>query len=96
MARKLPCPRVSDKSSLSYTHYRQGSIKAGLNTLPFIQVRFVKKAHEGTVMGGPIRILYVEDSPDDAELVIHSLVKAGWEPEFERVKTAEGMRRLKF
>ncbi|MDD3982081.1 MAG: response regulator [Spirochaetales bacterium] len=45
-------------------------------------------------MGGPIRILYVEDSPDDAELVIHSLVKAGWEPVFERVKTAEGMQRV--
>jgi PAS domain S-box-containing protein len=44
-------------------------------------------------MGKPIRILHIEDSPDDAELVIHSLAKAGWESEFERVKTADGMRR---
>ncbi|MFA6007743.1 MAG: PAS domain S-box protein [Candidatus Shapirobacteria bacterium] len=40
----------------------------------------------------PIHILYIEDSTNDAELVIHALVKAGWEPEFERMQTAEAMR----
>lgn len=39
-----------------------------------------------------IRILYIEDSKNDAELVIHALRKAGWEPEFERMQTAEAMR----
>ena len=42
--------------------------------------------------GKPIRILYIEDSTNDAELVIHALVKAGWEPDFERMQTAEAMR----
>ena len=40
-----------------------------------------------------IRILHIEDSPDDAELVMHALVKAGWKPEFEHVKTAESMKK---
>jgi CheY-like chemotaxis protein len=34
----------------------------------------------------------VEDSEDDALLVIRSLEKGGYEPEYERVETAEAMR----
>lgn len=40
----------------------------------------------------PIRILIVEDSPDDAALVMRELKKSGYAPEWERVETAEAMR----
>jgi PAS domain S-box-containing protein len=43
-------------------------------------------------MGKPIRVLLVEDSPDDAELVIRKLKRAGYEPEYERVDSPEAMR----
>jgi sigma-B regulation protein RsbU (phosphoserine phosphatase) len=39
----------------------------------------------------PLRILIVEDSEDDMLLVIHELRRAGYDPVFERVETAEAM-----
>ena len=43
-------------------------------------------------MKKPLRVLMVEDSEDDALLTIRELKKGGYEPEHERVETAEAMR----
>lgn len=43
-------------------------------------------------MGTPLRVLIVEDSSDDAELVLRQLRRAGYDPVSERVQTAEAMR----
>jgi PAS domain S-box-containing protein len=43
-------------------------------------------------MGTPIRVLIVEDSTDDAELVLIELRRAGYDPVSERVQTAEAMK----
>jgi diguanylate cyclase (GGDEF)-like protein/PAS domain S-box-containing protein len=43
-------------------------------------------------MSNPLRVLLVEDSADDAELLIIQLRRAGYAPDFERVETAEEMR----
>jgi PAS domain S-box-containing protein len=40
----------------------------------------------------PLRVLMVEDSEDDALLVIRVLKKGGYEPVYQRVETAEAMR----
>jgi len=42
-------------------------------------------------MGTPVRVLVVEDSEDDALLLISELRDAGYDPAFERVDTAEAM-----
>ena len=42
-------------------------------------------------MGKPIRILIVEDSEDDALLLLHELRRAGYEPIHRRVETAPDM-----
>jgi len=42
-------------------------------------------------MSAPLRVLIVEDSPDDAALVLRELGRGGFEPVSERVETAEGM-----
>src|SRR5437868_4828360 len=42
-------------------------------------------------MGQPLRILLVEDSEDDAELMLRELRRGGYEVNYERVATAEGM-----
>lgn len=42
--------------------------------------------------GIPIRILFVEDSPDDAEVVLEHLRREGFEPEPRIVDTAEAFR----
>jgi len=44
-------------------------------------------------MGKPIKVLLVEDSPDDAELAIRELKRAGYEPEYERVDSPSAMRK---
>ena len=41
---------------------------------------------------GPLRILLVEDSPEDAELVVDQLLEAGLQVEFERVDNEPAMR----
>jgi pentatricopeptide repeat protein len=38
-------------------------------------------------MPQPLRVLLVEDDPNDAELVLHELRKAGFEPDWHRVDT---------
>jgi len=42
---------------------------------------------------GPVRILLVEDSPEDAELTAEQLLDAGLEAEFERVDSEAGLLR---
>lgn len=43
-------------------------------------------------MSEPLRALIVEDSEDDARLVLRELRRAGYEPIFERVESADAMR----
>jgi two-component system, cell cycle sensor histidine kinase and response regulator CckA len=43
-------------------------------------------------MGIPLRVLIVEDSVDDAELVLRQLRRAGYDPVSERVQTADEMK----
>jgi PAS domain S-box-containing protein len=40
----------------------------------------------------PLRVLIVEDSPDDVTLLVRILRKGGFEPSFERVETEDAMR----
>ncbi len=40
----------------------------------------------------PLRVLIVEDSPDDATLLVRAVRKGGFELSFERVETEEAMR----
>ena len=40
----------------------------------------------------PLRVLVVEDRPDDAELTIHALRQGGVDPTWERVQTADGLK----
>ena len=42
-------------------------------------------------MGKPLRLLLVEDSENDAMLLLRGLFRGGFEPEFERVDTPEAM-----
>src|SRR5258705_10533442 len=44
------------------------------------------------MMGKPLRLLIIEDSEDDAEFVLRALRQDGFDPSWERVDTAEGMR----
>ena len=39
----------------------------------------------------PLRVLIIEDSEADAELLLHDLRRGGYAPEFERVETPEGL-----
>ena len=40
----------------------------------------------------PLRVLIVEDSTDDTLLLLRELRRGGYDPQHERVDTAEGMR----
>jgi DNA-binding NtrC family response regulator len=40
----------------------------------------------------PLRVLIVEDSPDDVTLLVRILRKGGFEPSLERVETEDSMR----
>src|SRR5262245_28225635 len=40
----------------------------------------------------PLRILIVEDSPDDVELLVRELVRGGFAPSYHRVDTAFAMK----
>jgi len=42
-------------------------------------------------MGTPLRVLIVEDSEDDALLLVRELERGGYEPTYLRVDTAEAM-----
>jgi PAS domain S-box-containing protein len=42
-------------------------------------------------MSIPLRVLIVEDSEDDAALIVRELSRGGYEPAFERVETPEAM-----
>jgi len=42
-------------------------------------------------MGKPLRLLIIEDSEDDAQLLLHELRRGGYEIEFERVETGAAM-----
>ena len=44
-------------------------------------------------MGNELRVLIVEDSEDDALLIVHKLRHGGYDPVFERVDTEEAMRK---
>jgi PAS domain S-box-containing protein len=43
-------------------------------------------------MGKPLRVLLVEDSEDDAELLLRELVRSDYQVQHERVETADAMR----
>src|SRR5258706_4838606 len=43
-------------------------------------------------MAKPLRVLIVEDSEDDALLLLRELQRSGYEVEFERVETVEAMQ----
>ena len=43
-------------------------------------------------MSKPLKVLIVEDSEDDAQLIVRELKKGGYDPKFIRVETAEGMK----
>ena len=43
-------------------------------------------------MGRSLRVLIIEDSEDDAQLLLRELRRGGYEVEFERVETAEAMQ----
>lgn len=45
----------------------------------------------GNCMTMPLRVLIVEDSPEDTELLLLELRQGGFDPTFHRVDTAEGM-----
>ncbi|MDN3515662.1 MAG: EAL domain-containing protein [Candidatus Brocadia sp.] len=45
-------------------------------------------------MGKPLRILFVDDSPDDVELLLYELRRGGYDPTFERVETASAMKTM--
>lgn len=42
-------------------------------------------------MANPLRVLIIEDSEDDAELVLRQLRRAGYDPSYAQVQTAEAM-----
>src|SRR5581483_11620804 len=39
----------------------------------------------------PLRLLIVEDSPRDLDLILHEFHRSGYKPAFERVETAPAM-----
>ena len=47
---------------------------------------------QDTVMNKPLRVLLVEDSERDSELLVRILRRAGYDVSFERVETAEAMK----
>src|SRR5262249_18599306 len=44
------------------------------------------------IVGKPLRVLIVDDSSDDAALVLRQLTKEGYAPDWERVEQAAPMR----
>lgn len=64
-------------------------------------IKFINRLRQGFMLseknrrvyrvGHPIRVLIVEDSEDDADLMIRHLRKGGFKPRFERVESAHGL-----
>src|SRR5687768_7176824 len=50
------------------------------------------EALEGGIMGRSLRVLIIEDSEEDTQLLVRELQRGGYEVEFERVETAEAMQ----
>ena len=46
-------------------------------------------------MKKPLRVLMVEDSEEDTLLVVRELKRGGYDPTFERVETAETMKKAR-
>ncbi len=46
----------------------------------------------GAAAARPLRVLLVEDSPDDAVLIVRQLQRGGYEPTWRRVETADALR----
>ena len=46
----------------------------------------------GSRVSRPLRVLIVEDSSDDALLVLRELRRGGFEPDYQRVETPEDLR----
>ena len=44
-------------------------------------------------MGKPLKVLMVEDSADDAKLIVREVRKGGYDPDVTQVQTAEAMRK---
>ena len=40
----------------------------------------------------PLRLLIVEDAEDDVQLLVRQLRHGGYDPTFERVESADGLR----
>jgi PAS domain S-box-containing protein len=53
----------------------------------------VTLAEQPELRRAPLRVLLVEDSEDDALLLLRELRRGGYEPEYERVDTPEAMKR---
>jgi len=47
---------------------------------------------KGNKMGIPLRVLIIEDSEDDTELLVRELRRGGYDPTYERVDTPETMK----
>ena len=54
--------------------------------------RIAERKAKPDVKHTPLRVLLVEDSADDALLLLRELRRGGYEPSYERVDTAEGMK----
>ncbi len=50
--------------------------------------------YEATSFPKPLRVLLVEDSPNDAELLLLELRRAGFVPQSERIDTAQGLAEM--
>ena len=51
----------------------------------------IKSKQDRNTMSQPLRLLMVEDSQDDALLIVRELRRNGWEPQYERVDTEAAM-----
>ena len=43
-------------------------------------------------MDAPLKVLMVEDSEDDTELLVHELRRGGFDPAWTRVETEDALR----
>lgn len=64
--------------------------KRGVSAIAFFSACFMTQPGENALK--PLRVLVVEDSEDDTNLVIRQIRKGGYEPVFERVETAKELK----